>query len=374
MFCKNCGEKINTDVKFCGKCGSVIITDKDGTVIKSSETAIPTQENQGDGHKSYIAKIIHLKSRRRLYFSCFLLILACLFFFFQKNYIANLISGPREIDSMMLERELLSNKIKNININLQLNSDLTYPAGYTHITQTIDKSTNNVKSEETNSEYYLTVIGKHVLILEGVPDQVPKNNFKGVVVPLPADLQNKLVADFNDIPELKGLGDSILPFMLSNRGIMGLDDFWTFLFSIILFCCSAIIVFRRTMDSEDKKHSVFRKISLAGYQNIDDLSDDFVKSTEAGMIKIGGYRLSDKFLSKNSFFSFNIYPLSQMYWTYKKVINRRVNFVPTGKGYEIIMHFKPNETVAIGESEEKVNQHLLIIATLCPEAKFGYTE
>jgi hypothetical protein len=107
---------------------------------------------------------------------------------------------------------------------------------------------------------------------------------------------------------------------------------------------------------------------------MDDFSDDFIKSAKAGVMKIGKYRLSDKFLSISTFFSFNVYPLSQMYWIYKKVINKRVNFVPVGKDYEIVMHFKPNKTVAIGESEEKVNQHLLILTALCPEAKFGYTE
>jgi hypothetical protein len=166
----------------------------------------------------------------------------------------------------------------------------------------------------------------------------------------------------------------MLPFMLSNKGIMELDSFWWFLISVIIFCCSFIIFFRRITDLEDRKHSIYRNFYLVGYQNMDDFSDDFIKSAKAGVMRIGKYRLSDKFLSISTFFSFNVYPLSQMYWIYKKVINKRVNFVPVGKDYEIVMHFKPNKTVAIGESEEKVNQHLLILTALCPEAKFGYTE
>lgn len=371
MFCKHCGNKTDGDVKFCGRCGNAISSDVASKTIADSKTGnlqVPVSVSNP------ISEVIYAKSRRRLYFGYLLLAFAAIIFIYQYNYIANLISGPRSIGATSLENELLGSNIKDLNINLELPPDSVYQAGYTYVTQTIDKNTNKVESETTDQEYYLTVIGKHVLVLEGAPNQIPSGNFEGVVVPLSSELQSKLVADFNSTPELSGLGSSILPYALSNKGMTGLDSFWGFLFGIGLACWGGLIAYRRATNREDKKHYVYQIASLAGYQDMDDLSKDFINANAAGVIKIGDYKLSSKFLSRDNFFSFEIYPMSQMFWAYKKVTKKSVNFIPTGKDYEIVMHFKPNKIVSIKEPEENINQHLLLLIHLCPEAKFGYTK
>src|SRR3989344_918834 len=378
MYCKNCGNKIDNDTKFCAKCGVAVsnshtVESKDFIVGNSKPTS-SISENTERHSESYIAKIIHAKSRRRLYFGYFLLALATIILLYQYNYISNLISGPRSMSGITPENELLSGSIKDININLQLSPDSVYQAGYTHITQTINKNTNQVESETTDSEYYLTIIGRHVLVLEGAPNQMPNGNFEGVVDSLSSELQSKLTADFNGIPELAGLSGSILPYVISNKGMVGLDAFWAFLFGIGLLCWGGFLTYKRMTDRADKKHYAYQIASLVGYHSIDDFSNDFIEAKQAGIEKIGGYTLSNKFLFQDNFFSFKVYPLSQMYWAYKKVVKKSVNFIPTGKDYEVVMHFKPKQTVSIKESDESVNKHLMLLIQLCPEAKFGYTK
>ena len=371
MFCKNCGNNIDNDAKFCGKCGKAtsgdVVPEK---TINKLDNFQATDTNKSD----FLSKIIHAKSRRRLYFGYFLIAIAAIIFIYQHNYISNLISGPRSISETALESELVSGNVKDININLALSPDSVYQAGYTYVTQTLDKYTNKVESETTDQEYYLTIIGRHVLVLEGTPNQIPSGNFEGVVVPLSSELQGKLVADFNGVPELSGLGGSILPYMLSNKGMTGVDSFWGFLFGIALVCWGGFLTYRRATDRADKKHYAFQIASAAGYPNMDNFSKDFIVANEAGIVKVGGYKLSSKFLSRENFFSFEVYPMSQMFWAYKKVVKKSVNFIPTGKDYEVVMHFRPNKTISIKESEENVNQHLMLLIHLCPEAKFGYTK
>ncbi|HEU0051339.1 MAG TPA: hypothetical protein VFQ60_04790, partial [Patescibacteria group bacterium] len=84
--------------------------------------------------------------------------------------------------------------------------------------------------------------------------------------------------------------------------------------------------------------------------------------------------LTDKFLFSESYFHFKIYPLSQLHWAYKKVIKKSVNFIPTGKDYGLVMHFRPNITAEARESEDKVHKHLMLIAALYPAVKIGYTK
>jgi hypothetical protein len=375
MFCKNCGNKIDDNSKFCSKCGNVTSNNKVSTIVSdnpnnSQNPILSTNTDSSD----YLSKIIYTKSHRRLLFGYLLLAIAATIFIYQHNYISNLISGPRSISATSLESELLSGNIKDLNINLELLPDSVYQAGYTYVTQTVDKSTNKVESETTDQEYYLAIIGRHVLVLEGVPNQIPTGNFEGVIIPLSSDLQGKLVADFNNDPELSGSGASILPYALSNKGMMGIDSFWGFLFGIGLACWGGFLTYRRVTDRKDKKHYAYQIAPTIGYRNMEDFSKDFMNANEAGTVKIGGYKLSSKFLFRENFFSFEVYPMSQMFWAYKKVIKKSVNFIPTGKDYEVVIHFKPSKTVAIKESEENVNQHLMLLAHLCPEAKFGYTK
>lgn len=369
MFCSNCGNKIDDSAKFCGKCGKPVGVD----LKKFGGNDSPHAPDSVSG-SNYLSRIIHAKSNRRLYFGYLLLAIAAIIFIYQHNYISNLISGPRSISESALENELQSGNIKDLNISLNLAPNSVYQAGYTYVVQTIDQTTNKVEGETTDQEYYLTVIGQHVLVLEGAPNQIPSGNFEGVVMPLSSELHGNLVSDFNSVSKLSGLSGSILPYMLSNKGMTGLDAFWGFLFAIGLACWGGFLTFRRVTDREDRKHYAFQIASTAGYPGMDNFSKDFIAANEAGIIKVGGYKLSSKFLSRENFFSFEVYPMSQMFWAYKKVVRKSVNFIPTGKDYEIVMHFRPNKTLSIKESEENVNQHLMLLVHLCPEAKFGYTK
>ncbi len=228
MFCTNCGDKVNDGIKFCGKCGKIIINKS--TNLNSRRTSPPTYERI-ENSISYLPQIIHEKSNRRLYFGYLLLTVAVIFFIYQINYVA-----------------------------------------------------------------------------------------------------------------------------------------------IGLTCWGGFLVFRRITDREDKKHYAYQITSLAGYQNINDLSKDFIRTEKVGIVKIGSYKLNSDFLSREKFFSYEIYPMSQMFWAYKKIIRKSINFIPVGKDYEIVMHFKPDKVVSIKEPEKSTDRHLMLLIHLCPEAEFGYAK
>lgn len=376
MFCKYCRNKTDDNDNFCGRCGKTTthsnidlkIPDPKIEKIQISDFSILRNTKKRD----YLSTILYKKSLRRLYFGYFLLAISVIIFINLHNYIANLISGPRSIDAISLESELLSNNIKDLNINLELLPELVYKTGYTAITQTIDKYTHKVKNETTNQEYYLTILGQHILVLEGSPQKIPNNNFEGALLPLSTELQKKLSADF-DMSKESASSNKILPYMLSNKGMTGLPAFWKFLFAIVLGCWGGKITYKQIIDREDKKNFIYQIPNLVGYQNMHDFSQDFIHANNTEFIKIGNYKLNSKFLFRDNFFSFEIYPMSKMFWAYKKITKKSVNFIPTGKDYEIVMHFKPNKILSIKESKKHINQRLIFLMHLCPEAKFGYT-
>lgn len=374
MYCNHCGKKNSKGAKFCQSCGKAIGKSTFEEVAENvDESTEVNEEKEVESPKSYLANKIKEKSLRRLYFGFALVGLSIIILLSQANYIANILSGPRTLSPDALESEILSGNINDINVALQLPSDGVYPAGYTHITQTINENTNQVESQVTDGAYYLTLVGRHILVLEGNTNQTPSGNFNGVLIPLPTDLQNKLVADFNNDPKLSGLSGDFLAYELSDKGILSLDQIWVVLLGLGILAWGGFIVLRRINDKEDKNHYIYKIAGSAGYHSIKDFSEDFIKSKDEKFIELGGgYYLNHKFLFNDGYFSFHVFPLSQLFWMYKSIVKRSVNFIPTGKHHELSMHFRPNIKVSIKEDEATVNQNLYILANLCPAAKLGY--
>jgi len=52
-----------------------------------------------------------------------------------------------------------------------------------------------------------------------------------------------------------------------------------------------------------------------------------------------GIRLTDRFAFKNSFFTFNMFRFHDLWWAYKLVTQRRVNLIPVGKTYTVVLVF-----------------------------------
>ena len=250
MFCKKCGGKNDEDAKFCAHCGVNFfgnLTEEKN--VGEQEEAMHAQaeakpENPFGGQRSFISKLMSLEHKGYLLLGCTLIIVAFIVFISCHNYFSNVLSGSRTLTTEYLESEILSGKIKDVNVNFQLPASAVYQAGYTGITKTVNQNTNQVESETTDSEYYITIIGDHLLVLEGTQNQLPSGRFYGVVIPLRSDLQQQLEADFSGDPDLKNLSSSILPYMVSNKGMTAVDDFGSVVFGIIMLLLGAYTLFR----------------------------------------------------------------------------------------------------------------------------------
>ena len=374
MFCSNCGSKLNPDAKFCNKCGSRV---DDAITVSIDATNSTTTTPASHDTDNYLASIIRAKSKRRLYFSICLLIISIVIFASQSNYISNVLSGPRAIDPTTLENELLGGNIKDWNVSIPISADSVYGTGWVLVTSEVNESTNQVESTSTSKEYFGTLLGQHILVLEIGPGQTPSGNFQGIVKPIRDDLRQGLINDFNNDPDLRSInaGSRLLPYMLSDDSIFSMDAFAPVFIGIILFAWGAILFLRRIRDLEDKKHYIYRTMKSAGYNSITELSDDLAGSMKQMDAKVGLYRLTTKFLFRERFFSFTIYPLSELFWAYKKVTSKKRSFsTKTSSYYSAILNFKPNKSVEIGGTEKQTNDCLLALAALRPGIKIGYTK
>jgi len=87
----------------------------------------------------------------------------------------------------------------------------------------------------------------------------------------------------------------------------------------------------------------------------------------------GGWRLGDTYLIRSRFFSFDLLRLRDLIWGYKKVTKHSVNFIPTGKTYQAILHCYGGNA-AVPAKEARVNEVLQFAQQRAPWAVFGFSD
>jgi len=227
MLCKKCGKENDGDAKFCLFCGNNL-----------SSSNLNTKLSFGEKIKHFFVVGIGLAA----------VIGAFIIFISSYNFFLNVISGPRAITAETLEQEMVSGNIKDINVILSLPYGEVYQSGYTGITKTVNQDTNQVESQTTDSEYYITKLGQHLLVLEGTPGQMPAGDFRGAVIPLRSDLQQQMVSDFSNDADLQNLTSSILPYTVTNKGMTAVDSFGLIILGLILLIFGASILFKTLGD------------------------------------------------------------------------------------------------------------------------------
>lgn len=164
---------------------------------------------------------------------------------------------------------------------------------------------------------------------------------------------------------------SIILYQYIMNGFLFLENFWS-LISLPFLIWGVWLIYKRKKDPMNLNNNIYKLVNNSNYSNIYQLSEDFVKSYEYGIIDLGSYNLTNKFIFKDNNFSFELFILSDLHWIYKKITKHRVNFVPVGKTYCAVLNFKSGKCIEISGSEENVDKNLIILVTLCPWVKLGY--
>jgi hypothetical protein len=89
--------------------------------------------------------------------------------------------------------------------------------------------------------------------------------------------------------------------------------------------------------------------------------------------KARGLRVADRYVFKNAFFAFNVFRFHDLVWAYKLVTQRRVNFIPVGKTYTMVLVFNGG-SLQIPGKQEIVDDMLRYAATRSPWAILGYSD
>ena len=221
------------------------------------------------------------------------------------------------------------------------------------------------KNKYVSADYYAVLVGDRLLIVRS--PRAPAGSISGELKPYSYDLSNQLFTGVDSPLD----STQCYPFYLDTQGFRT-SGFWGIAVAalvIVLLFVFARPALMRLRDIET--HPAVKRARQWG--------DPIGISVEAerefsGQVryKALGIVLTDNFAIQKAFFAFNIYRFHDLLWAYKKVTQRRVNFIPTGKSYSALLHFYGGN-INFMAKEQSVDEVLQWAAGRAPWAIVGYT-
>jgi hypothetical protein len=285
----------------------------------------------------------------------------------QYRYLRNCLLGPQKIDA----EQLL--KIKDIE---QIDRDfVTFTSSKAMDTGFREFSVSNRSNTKTTTGKYglAFVSNRKALLIETHPDNDFKNpTFTGGLSAISTNIQTNIVDPL--VKEAPILKERILPFALST------DDYRSGSYILVplllggLGICGWNIYRAKIRADNPRKHPVYN--DLARYGDADSLANSIDREIRnqynLDLLKVNTFYLTPAWLLFPSTYKLQITKLDQLMWVYKKVTSHSVNFIPTGKSYEIAIHDRFGQERTIKLSEQLVNETILEIARYAPWAIIGF--
>jgi hypothetical protein len=234
--------------------------------------------------------------------------------------------------------------------------------------QEIEVETRNgaEESRHVTAGYYALQVGDRFLIVKSSKPIIDAAS--GELVFLTGDIYNNLKSSVG----VQRLQQHFYPLMLKADGFRD-DGYLAIGFAVLVLL--GLFFFARpawTRLRDLSRHPSFQRIKAWGeiQSSSMEAENEFNNSVRYKSYNI---RLTDRFAFNNSFFTFNMFRFQDLWWGYKQVTQRRVNFIPVGKTYGAILVFNGGSVTATGK-QDQVDEMLKFAAARTPWAVFGYSD
>ena len=247
---------------------------------------------------------------------------------------------------------------------VSLTGSAVIPSGLQVVTT---ETRNGLKvSSYVSSKYYIVSVGApKILLAQSVT--IPKLHAIGELLPVP----ESVLANIFPNTTAQEAKRRVIPYYLSMtvdyrmRGYIGIGALLIYLGAMIL-CAGKSWRWARNIAS----HPVVKRVErwpdaaeIAMLSNIELAS--VVRYRQAGIF------ITDNFVIKSRFFSFNLYPFRNLLWAYKRITRRSLNGIPIWCSVDSVFVFKGG-TIEFPGDHELVDRSLAHASIRAPWAFFGY--
>jgi uncharacterized protein DUF6709 len=309
----------------------------------------------GDG---YIAQQIRRTNRNALTFAGIVLLLLVLATGASWRYLYNFFRGPFPLDPFQLLTVTDPASLKQVFV--------TIPAG-----EVLDTGGAEEENGVTKAKFVAVVVGHRFLLVKAPAGGVGKE-ISGELTTIPEEVRSKIVTPTE--ASQAELQVSFLPVMLNASEGFRSDGYWGLGIGLF-FAVVAVLVLRSNYSSDPATHPITRRLQKLGPPL--ELAANIDQEMNSGQVlKFGSSAmLTPSWLLSPSAFSLKVLRLQDLVWFYKKVTQHRVNFVPVGKTYSVMLwdRYKTVSLVEVGRKEEQGNSLLQELVQRAPWALAGYS-
>jgi hypothetical protein len=190
---------------------------------------------------------------------------------------------------------------------------------------------------------------------------------EGELRPFYTDLETHLFSS----PEMRKARPRFHPYFLDtdsfrSSGYWGLGLGALFLAAMAAWGSRA---WRRLKDPSS--HPVLAQVAAWG--DLAALSAEIESEAARPWRSVRSFKIGDRYVVKVSFYGLSVLRLSDLLWAYKKVVRKRVNFIPVGKDYHAVLCCVGGSAEVLAK-DAVVDEILQHAAARAPWAIFGHTQ
>lgn len=279
------------------------------------------------------------------------------------RYVRNFFGGPYTTSAAELDKIFDANQAANFYI--RVTGSKTIDTGIQQVTTT---TRNGVKeSERVTAGYFALLVGDRFLVVKSA--SAPTGAVQGELQPMSDKLRSELASSIGSADQVQ---QYVRPLLLDTEGFR-YPGYWAIGIGVVLlFCLWRYLRPALALRSDISTSPVMQRvrgwgdpISLAV-----EIEDEDGKKLE---YKSQGVRVTEKYVIEKRFFTFNVLRFQDLLWAYKRVTQRRVNFIPAGKSYNAVLSFYGG-SVSVSGSEKNVDELLARSAAKAPWAIIGFSD
>lgn len=289
------------------------------------------------------------------------------FGYLQYPYLRNCYLGPQKIDAAQLLKIKDPSEVDREFITFT--ADKAMDTGF--------KKVSKSRSSETETNQYVIALigGEKVLLVEDeIGHNLEQATFTGTLSTIDSSVQTKIVEPL--LQEAPLLKSKLLPFILET----GSYESGAYFLVPLLLCGSAIFGWNlykaKIRNQEPRKHPLYQ--ALAKYGDADTIASNIDREiqTEYNIERLANNTVyvTPSWLLYTQTYGVQLTNLDQLMWVYKKVTSHSVNFIPTGKSYEIAICDKSGKEQKIKLAESLVDKTIEDILNHAPWAIAGFND
>jgi uncharacterized protein DUF6709 len=301
---------------------------------------------------NFVGDQIRRANRNLLLVNALMVVCAGGYFLFSANFYKAMLSSGQTVSA-----EALSHMPGDEHKIIEVDSDMVMPSGY----QLVETSGG---SKTVKADFLVMKTGDRLMLVKVAPGKKGPH-FTGVLAPMPIDLTANLQ---RDLPKLQTRG-AIMPVILDT--VEYKDEIWLALILGVMLLIGLWNLKKWMARAADPAESPIIQAlqNRGGLMAAQQIDSEMSQSKSS----VGKAIFTQSWVLVPYTFGMHVMHFDDVVWVYKKVIQRRVNFIPVGKSYAAVLHSTMGKTVEVMDKEAKVNELLTAITAKAPWAISGFT-